>query len=249
MEREREIFVAEGTTVVRRLLRSSLPVRSVLAIPTRVDRVRDDAAARDVPVLEVAPDVVEAVVGFDLHRGVLAIGERPPDRAVPEVSEAESLLVLERIGDHENLGALFRTAAALGVGGVILDPTCADPWYRRSVRVSMGAVCSLPFARAEVWPDTLRLLADRGFEVVALTPAGPERLDAVRCEHRRPAILVGAEGPGLSREALDAATRRVRIPMAGGMDSLNVGHAAAIACHHLVTVSRRGGPAEPRDAR
>jgi tRNA G18 (ribose-2'-O)-methylase SpoU len=170
---------------------------------------------------------------------------------VHEVSEGASLLVLERIGDHENLGALFRTAAALGVAGVVLDPTCADPWYRRSVRVSMGAVFGLPFARAEDWPGVVRWLSGAGFEVVALTPGGSERLDEVRADpEARPAVLVGAEGPGLSPAALDLAPRHVRIPMAGGMDSLNVGHAAAIACHHLVTsVSRPDGRAAPRDAR
>ena len=169
------------------------------------------------------------VVGFHLNRGVLATADRvsfPP--AAELLARARSVAVLEGVGDHENLGAVFRNAAALGVDAVLLAPGCADPLYRRSVRVSMGTVLGVPFAPLPWLDEGITLLRDNGFRIVALTPAGELTLrEAV--PGGRVAIMVGSEGPGLTPAALRSADMRVRIPMSGGVDSLNVATAAAIA--------------------
>jgi tRNA G18 (ribose-2'-O)-methylase SpoU len=227
----RGLVVAEGVVVVQRLLRSPYPVRSLLGVPRRIDELADDLAGLDVPAFTADADVMARVVGFHLNRGVLAVADRaaPPD--VPALLRTARLVAVpEGVNDHENLGALFRNAAAFGVDAVLLGPRCADPLYRRSVRVSMGHVLRVPFAELPgPWPDALGALRDAGLETVALTPAGPDGPDGLR--GRRVAFLLGAEGPGLSAEALAAADRRVRIPMAAGVDSLNVATAAAVAFH------------------
>jgi tRNA G18 (ribose-2'-O)-methylase SpoU len=181
---------------------------------------------------------MNAIAGFNLHRGALASADRRPLPAVATVAAAAELIVVtEGVNDHENLGGIFRNAAAFGAGAVILDPTSSDPLYRRSVRVSGGHVLRTPFARAEAWPDALTQLEEIGFEVLALTPAaGADDLGAVERSDRQ-AVLVGAEGPGLSRAALGHATRLVRIPIAPGVDSLNVATAVAIALYRLARVS------------
>jgi tRNA G18 (ribose-2'-O)-methylase SpoU len=176
------------------------------------------------------------VVGFHLNRGVLAVADRaaPPDvRAL--LRDARLVAVLEGVGDHENLGALFRNAAALGVDAVLLGPRCSDPLYRRSVRVSMGHVLRVPFAELPgPWPASMALLRAAGLRVAALTPAaGALPLASAGLAGERVALLLGAEGPGLTDEALDAADVRVRIPMAAGVDSLNVATAAAVAFYGL----------------
>lgn len=231
-------FIAEDTVVIRQLLRSPYRVRSLFLTPPRLAMLEPHLAGLDAPVYVASQAVVNAVSGFHLHRGAIASAQRDP---LPEASEvaasADLLVVTEGINDHENLGALFRNAAAFGAGGVLLDPTSADPLYRRSVRVSVGQVLHVPFARAIPWPGAIAALQEQGFEVLALTPsADAENLAAI---DRRPrqALLVGAEGPGLSPAAQQAADRRVRIPMAGAVDSLNVATAAAVALHHLA----RGG--------
>jgi len=173
------------------------------------------------------------VVGFHLNRGVLAVADRAaqPD-ALALTATARLLAVLEGVGDHENLGALFRNAAALGVDGVLLGPGCADPLYRRSVRVSMGNVLRVPFTTSPDWPAGLHALRRAGFRVLALTPATRATpLRQVETAGRRVAVLLGSEGPGLSAEAMAAAEELVRIPMVPGVDSLNVATAAAIAFH------------------
>lgn len=191
--------------------------------------------ARGAPVYVASRAVVSATVGFDLHRGVVAAGRRLPPATVEDVVEVAGtrpLLVVEGVNDHENLGALFRNAAALGAGGILLDPTCADPLYRRSVRVSLGHVLRVPFAVVHDWPAGL---AGAGRELVALTPA-PDAEPLARCRPARPiALAVGAEGRGLSPELLAVADRRVRIPMAAGVDSLNVATAAAITLHRYAS--------------
>jgi tRNA G18 (ribose-2'-O)-methylase SpoU len=176
------------------------------------------------------------VVGFHLNRGVLAVADRPAPPTVDEVvAGARVLAVLEGVGDHENLGALFRNAAALGVDGVLLAPGCSDPLYRRSVRVSMGHVLRVPFATFDHWPGGLDVLREKGFRVAALTP----RADSVPLRGLRArvpgriALLLGAEGPGLSAEAIAAADLAVRIEMVPGVDSLNVATAAAVAFHEV----------------
>jgi tRNA G18 (ribose-2'-O)-methylase SpoU len=233
----RGLVLAEGVPVVRRLLDSPYPVRAVLGIPARIDALAADLSEVDAPVYVVAgPDLLAKVVGFHLNRGVLASADRAPAPALPELLRTTSrLAVCEGVNDHENLGALFRNAAALGVDAVLLGDRCADPLYRRSVRVSMGHVLRIPFAPLAPWPDGLALLRAAGFTLLALTPTEPASplgdLDPARLP--RTALLLGAEGPGLTDAALAAADLRVRIPMAPGVDSLNIATAAAIAFHHL----------------
>ena len=227
-------FIAEGVTVIRQLLRSPYRVRSLLLTPRRLEALRADLDGLGAAVYVGAQEVVNAVSGFHLHRGALASAHREPLPDVASLAQAADLVVVtEGTNDHENLGALFRNAAAFGAGAVVLDPTSADPLYRRSIRVSMGHVLRVPFTRAAAWPGVLGDLRRLGFEVLALTPAkGADDLAAV-ARRPRQALLVGAEGAGLSAEALAAADRRVRIPMAAGVDSLNVATAAAVALHHL----------------
>ena len=225
--------IAEGMAVIRRLLGSPYQLRSLLLTPRRLESLEDALAEVDAPVYLGTQEVVNAVSGFHLHRGALASAHRTPLPDPLYLAAGTGLLVVgEGINDHENLGALFRNAAAFGAGAVLLDPTSADPLYRRSIRVSMGHVLRVPFATAKPWPAILPLLRSKGFELVALTPAGATDLRELPSGHRT-AVLVGAEGPGLSEDALDAADRRVRIVMAHGVDSLNVATATAIALHHL----------------
>jgi tRNA G18 (ribose-2'-O)-methylase SpoU len=228
----RGLVIAEGVVVVRRLVASPYPVRSVLGVPRRLEELADDLAALDVPAYATDADTMATVVGFHLNRGVLAVADRA---ALPDpaglAARSRLLAVLEGVNDHENLGSLFRNAAALGVDGVLLGPRCADPLYRRSVRVSMGHVLRVPFAMLpEPWPAALDLLRTVGLRVAALTPAvDAVPLASAGLERGRAALLLGAEGPGLSSAALAAADVRVRIPMAAGVDSLNVATAAAVA--------------------
>jgi tRNA G18 (ribose-2'-O)-methylase SpoU len=227
-------FVAEGDLVIRQLLRSPYRLRSLLLTPLRLAALAPELEEVDAPVYVAAPAAVNAVSGFHLHRGALASADRRPLPPVAEVAGAADLLVVaEEVNDHENLGSLFRNAAAFGADGVVLDPTSADPLYRRSVRVSMGHVLRLPFTVAGRSPAAVAELQALGFEVLALTPAaGADDLRSVRRRPRQ-ALLVGAEGPGLSAAALAAADRRVGIPMAPGVDSVNVAAATAVALHHL----------------
>ncbi len=240
VERRGGYFVVEGLLAVEALLGSHYPVRSVLATERRAERVRALVGDR-APVLVRSGDEVAAVAGFDVHRGVLAAAERLPPAGLDETLGASRLvLVTEGLGDHENLGALFRNAAALGAGAVLLDPTTADPLYRRSVRVSLGHVLRVPWTRLAALPGALAGLRERGFEVVALTP-GPDATtidDYVAASGgpaatRRIALVVGAEGPGLTPATLAKADRRVRIALAPGVDSLNVATAAAVVLHRL----------------
>lgn len=226
-------FIAEGDQVVRRAAAAGFPPRSVLVSPQRFADLSAEVAALPCPFYVASYDVLAAVTGFHVHRGILASFGRLPDRHVEDVlADAQRVVVLENLNNHTNLGAVFRSCAALGMDAVLLTRTCADPLYRRSVRVSMGEVFSVPYAFLDDWPGALADLRQRGFRLLALTPAQ----DAVRLEQVRldddehVALLLGAEGPGLTGEALAASDLRVRIPMAGGVDSLNVGAAAAVAC-------------------
>ncbi len=232
-------FVAEGVLVIRQLLQSPYRLRSLLVTERGLRALDAELGAVDVPVYVAPQPVLDAICGFHFHRGALASADRRP---LPDLAraaaDAELALVVEGVNDQENLGALFRNAAAFGAGAVVLDPTCADPLYRRSIRVSMGHVLRTPFTRAQDWPGALVRLRALGFEVLALTPS-PEAEDVRAVEPRagavarRRALLVGAEGPGLSARALAASDRLVRIAMAPGVDSLNVATAAAIALHQL----------------
>ncbi len=235
--RERdELFVVEGPVALGKLMVSGHRIRSVLATPKTAARV-ESIVGGGVGVVVVTPDVMRATVGFDLHRGIVAAADRRPLPTVAELvagtvtSAGEGparLAVREGLNDPENLGLIARSARAFGVAGLILDPTCIDPYYRRTVRVSMGEILLLPVARAASWPDDLDVVHSAGFTTWALTPAGAVSIWDSDAPDRL-AILLGAEGPGLSSAALDAASQRVAIPIEPAVDSVNVGHAAAIA--------------------
>lgn len=231
----RGIVIAEGVNVVQRLATSPYPVRAVIGVPSRIEALRPVLDPLDVPAYAVDKWLLSDVVGFRVTRGVLASATRPAEPDLDELlGRARHVAVLEALNDFENLGALFRNAAAFGVDAVLLDPRCADPLYRRSVRVSMGHVLQVPFVKLSgPWPESLKTLQDKGFQVLALTPAPqavPLRSVAVP---DRWAVLLGAEGPGLTPGALAAADELVRIPMADGVDSLNVATAAAVAFAQL----------------
>jgi tRNA G18 (ribose-2'-O)-methylase SpoU len=231
----RGVVIAEGVNVVERLAASSYPMRAVFGVPARVDALRPVLEPLDVDVYVADKWLLSDVVGFRVTRGVLASADRPPTPSrAALLGASERVAVLEGLNDFENLGALFRNAAAFGVDAVLLDRRCADPLYRRSVRVSMGHVLRVPFATLDdPWQTAVDELHEHGFTVLAMTPdpsATPLR-DVPRLA--KWAVLLGAEGPGLSPEALAAADLRVRIPMAIGVDSLNVATAAAVAFAHL----------------
>jgi tRNA G18 (ribose-2'-O)-methylase SpoU len=229
--RERDqLFVVEGITAIERLLESEHRIRSVLVTPRAHARLAGRLAGLAAPVFVASREILAATVGFDLHRGAVAAADRRPLRDVADVlTGAHRVAVLEGLNDAENLGAIARSARALGVEAMVLDPTCIDPYYRRIVRVSMGEVLLLPIARAGAWPGELHAVRDAGFTLWALTP-DPTADDLWSLGvPERVAVLLGAEGPGLTNAALRAADRRVRIPINPTVDSLNVGHAAAIA--------------------
>lgn len=227
----RGLVLAEGTVVVRRLLGSPYPPRALLGVARRIEDLAPDLHDADVPAYVTDADTMAHVVGFHLNRGVLASADRAPAPDLPAVlAGARRVALLEGVGDHENLGALFRNAAALGVDAVLVGPGCADPLYRRSVRVSMGHVLRVPFAACALAP-AVSALRDAGFTLAALTPRGDPGALGELAGRERLALVLGAEGPGLSDEALAAADIRVRIPMAGDVDSLNVATAAAVAFH------------------
>jgi tRNA G18 (ribose-2'-O)-methylase SpoU len=230
------VFIAEGELVLRRALRAGYALRSVLLDAKRTDQLAPALAGTTAPVYAADQALLERTTGFHVHRGVLASFHRRPLRTAGEVlGTARRVAVLEDVNNHTNLGAIFRSAAALGMDGVLLSPTCADPLYRRSVRVSMGEVFAVPYARLEPWPRALADLKASGFSLLALTPAAHavpiQRIDAA--SRKRAALLLGAEGPGLTDAALDAADAAVAIPMRNGVDSLNVATAAAVAFWEL----------------
>jgi tRNA G18 (ribose-2'-O)-methylase SpoU len=220
--------IVESLLGVEALGTAGLTIRSVLVSPQKLDRLPPLPAGTTVLVADLA--IQRATVGFELHRGVVGSAERPtPHDAAALLAGARRVVVAERLNDLENLGSLFRNARAFGVDAVLLDPETADPLGRRPVRVSMGHVLHVPFARLAPWPDALGEVAAAGLELVALHPGSrPASLDDLP---ERVAFLVGAEGPGLTDRALRAAGRTLRIDMASAVDSLNVATALAIALH------------------
>ena len=233
LERD-ELFVAEGVTAIRRLLTSRHQLRSVLVTPHALARFAGALDAVPCPVYVAPRDVLAATVGFDLHRGAIAAADRRPLPSLHEVgATSRSIGVLEGLNDPENLGAIARSARAFGIDALVLDPRCIDPYYRRTVRVSMGEILHLAVARAPSWPGDLEVLHAAGFETWALTPDPAAEPLWAQQPPPRLALLLGAEGPGLSPAAMAAATRRVRIPIAPDVDSLNVGHAAAVAFSYV----------------
>jgi tRNA G18 (ribose-2'-O)-methylase SpoU len=232
-------FIAEGEVVLRVLLSGNARAKasSVLVAQNRVARLAALApnALADLPVYVANQAVMDAIVGFPIHRGMLAHGIRPPDVGagplLARLSAQALVLALFGIANHDNMGGLFRNAAAFGVDAVLLDSSCCDPLYRKAIRVSVGAALKVPFARLGDGEDPLALLEFAGFEALALAPAGTEPVSALR-RPSRAAVLLGAEGPGLPPELL-ARARTLRIPMADGWDSLNVAAASAIVLHQL----------------
>lgn len=240
VEAEEGFFVAEGIKVVERLLESAIRLRSLLLTEANARRLEPGLVGIDAPVYVVDRRQMEAIVGFDLHRGALAAADRPRPVSLHEAIVGRRLVcALEGINDHENLGAIIRSAVAFGVEAMVLDPTCADPWYRRSVRVSMGTVFDVRIARTEQWPESIGTARTLGFQVVALT-LGADAVPIGSFDLHGPTmVMLGAEGPGLSPAAIEASDVQVTIPIDPGVDSLNVGHAAAIAFHRLAGVTGR----------
>ncbi|MBH5337909.1 RNA methyltransferase [Streptomyces pactum] len=232
------LFIAEGEKVIRRARQAGYRMRSMMLSAKWIDVMRDVIEEETAPVYAVTPGLAEQVTGYHVHRGALASMRREPlPDAATLLAAARRVAVLESVNDHTNIGAIFRSAAALGMDAVLLSPDCADPLYRRSVKVSMGAVFSVPYARAESWPQGLDAVREAGFSLLALTPDARATTmdDAAPHRRERVALMLGAEGEGLSRQALAAADEWVRIPMAHGVDSLNVGAAAAVAFYAVVT--------------
>ncbi len=236
LEPENGLFMAESHQVIRRALEAGYPIRSVLTTARWLDAVQDLPMPANTLVIVADDDLVQQITGYRVHRGALAAMDRRP---LPSVSSvllgARRVVLLEGIVDHTNVGAIFRSAAGFGFDAVLVDPTCADPLYRRSVRVSMGSVFAVPWTRVTRWPEDLADLRRDGFTVVALTP----RTDAVELADfasqapERLVLALGTEGDGLSATAVTAADVSVQIRMGAGVDSLNVGAAAAVACYAL----------------
>lgn len=244
-EGTRPFFIAEGEFVVRRLLASTFPVRSILLTPREFENLaRPDSQLapllRSGTTVFVAPDaVMETLIGFSFHRGIMASGARPT-AADPKawLADRTSLVVLEDLANHDNLGSIFRNAAALGGSrpGVLLSPRCADPLYRKSIRVSMGNVLHVPYSVLAPWPLALADLKKQRYRIAALTPAeGAIDIRNLPQLHsgERWALLAGAEGPGLTNAAMSSADIRVRIDINPSTDSINVAAAVAIALHQI----------------
>lgn len=228
------LFVAEGRLVVQRLIDTgTFEIQSVLVTPAALAAFGSTLERQPTEVYVAPQDVLNEVTGFNFHRGCLAFARRPELPPLEPFLHARRLLVLEGIGNPDNVGGLFRVAAALGANGVLLDPASGDPWYRKAIRTSMGAALRVPFTRVQDWPGALSRLRDHGTRLIALTPhPGARVLPEVAADaSRRVALLLGAEGAGLSPEALAVADERVRIPIAEGVDSLNVVVAAALALY------------------
>lgn len=247
------LVIAEGLYVVGRMLVSPLATMALAGTDAKLGRLRDDLAAEghsldalagDAPFYRVSNAVLSAVIGFASSRDVLAVAPRPAPRMTADVlgsATAKTLLVLEGVNNAENLGAMFRGAAAFGADGILMGAATADPWYRRTVRVSMGHVMNVPWANLggtpTTWQRGLAELHEAGFSTIALTPSSDVTLAEAKSQvgaaggAGKVALLVGAEGPGLTEHAMRAATLRAKIPMAAGVDSLNVATAAQIALY------------------
>jgi tRNA G18 (ribose-2'-O)-methylase SpoU len=230
------IFIAEGDLVVERALRAGYRLRSVLVDTTRTLPLPPSIAEAGAPVYAAGPEVVLRITGMAMHRGLIASLDRGPERDLEGVlAAATRAVVLENVNNPTNLGVIARSAMGLGADALLLDPSCCDPLYRRASRVAMGEVFALPWARTRRFPEGLDPILAAGFSLLALTPdPGAEPIDDVAfAPDERVALVLGAEGPGLTDETMDRIGRRVRIPLHAGVDSLNVGAAAAIACYVL----------------
>ncbi|MDT0143709.1 RNA methyltransferase [Microbacterium sp. PRC9] len=236
IEPEGGLYIAESAKVIGRAIAAGHRPRSVLVQEKWLPDVEELVTDASTPVYVVAPEIAESLTGYAVHRGALASMHRPELPSVADVvAGARLVVVLEDIVDHTNVGAIFRAAAGLGADAVLVSPRCADPLYRRSVRVSMGTVFQVPWTRLPEWDEARAVLHDSGFELAALALSDAAvSLDAFRARRpERVALMLGAEGDGLSRRALEAADTVVTIPMAGGVDSLNVAAASAVALWEL----------------
>jgi tRNA G18 (ribose-2'-O)-methylase SpoU len=232
------LFIAEGETVLRAFVRDAPErVQSLLIDGKRIDKLGEVMAGLPpgVPVYVAGQAVLDAIAGFHLHRGVLAVGAKPSpptaDALLAKAGERAVVLVLMGIANHDNLGGIFRNAAAFGVDGVILDGDCCDPFYRKAIRVSIGATLSVPTAWLTPGEDVVALLERHDFQGLALSPIAGETLARLD-PPARSAVLLGAEGPGLPQAVMDR-VRTVGVPMANGFDSLNVATTSGIVLHHL----------------
>ena len=247
-------FYAEGKVVLHHLVRCEHQTLSVLATPAQVEVNHQDLSRlpASVPVYTLPHEQMEGVIGFTIHRGLLAVGARRRPRTVEELLTFASahggpLVILEDLSNHDNIGAIFRNAACLGASGVLLSPRCADPLYRKSLRVSVGLALRVPWAIAQHWPDDLTQVHNAGFETLALTPSGSRTLADAAADRskgvvRNLALMVGAEGPGLTPQTMATARQRVRIPMASGVDSLNAATSCAVSLYEL---GRTASPPPP----
>ena len=235
LEADRGLYMAEGATVIARAVAAGHAVRSVLCSPRWVESATSLVPA-GTPVLVRSEAELEAITGYNVHRGALAAMNRPVLPSLASlVANARLVVVLDGLVDHTNVGAIFRSAAGIGADAVVVSPSCADPLYRRAVKVSMGTVFQVPWTRAETWPDALDELRAAGFVVAGLAlKEGAVPLDKFAAAgHERVALVMGTEGDGLTREALAHVDATVVIPMRGGVDSLNVAAASAVAMWEL----------------
>lgn len=227
------LVIAEGVLVAQRMVASRFTPHAFLGTQRRLGELTDSLSGVTAPFYRATAEVMADVVGFHLNRGVLAAARRPPELELADVlADARTIAVLEGVNDHENLGSIFRNAAGLDIDAVVFGSGCADPLYRRAVRVSMGHALLVPFTRAQGWPGALKEIGGQGFQLLAMTPDPAAQTLAQAMgglAGQKVAVLVGAEGPGLTETAMRASDVRVRIPMSRGTDSLNVATAAALA--------------------
>jgi len=233
--------VAEGRLVVRRLIElQQWPIESILLTPAAAENLADVLGVTRAPVYVVDQELMNEIAGFNIHRGCLALGGRPETATLDRTTAGPfgRVLVLEGVNNPDNVGGLFRSAAAFGVELVVLGPDCGDPLYRKAIRTSMAASLMVPFVQASQWPDAIRDLRSDGFTVIALTPNRSVAPIEEIFPHSKLALLVGSEGGGLTEEAMRTATLRIRIPTTADVDSLNVTTAASIAMYHCFAERR-----------
>ncbi|MFK7759732.1 MAG: TrmH family RNA methyltransferase [Phycisphaerales bacterium] len=240
------LFISEGSLVLEHHISSRYPLHSVLIAENRVESLGDllKTIPSDVPIYTAPRLILDAITGYPIHRGLLACGYRLPQPTQTEFEElieaSRALVILEDLSNHDNLGSVFRSVAALAGAGVpvLLSPRCCDPLYRKSLRVSMGHALTIPYAVMNNWPSALTTIKEAGFELLALTPASEASdIDQIVLKSSKTtkfALLFGAEGPGLSEMAMDIAHQRVKIPLVSSADSLNISVSAAVALHRLI---------------
>jgi len=243
------LFISEGSLVLEHHINSPYPLHSVLIADTKL-KAHSDLLSKipaDVPIFAASREILDEITGYPIHRGLLAAGFRPPQSEESHFDDllksARALVILEDLANHDNLGSVFRSTAALCGAGVpvLLSPKCCDPLYRKALRVSMGHALTIPFTylpKEKDWPAIVTTLNAAGFTTLAMTPAS-DALDIDEYIQNRPpdqkiVILLGAEGPGLTKQAIDASDLRIKIPLASSADSLNISVAAAVALHRLI---------------